>query len=81
MNVALERFVGAFVMRMLVLLVVDDSQHFAGGEMRRALISCAQCALPIDLLRNLLPPVVDKAVLRQNVQLQPSLWFCFRRLF
>lgn len=69
MNVAFERFVGAFVMRMLVLLVIDDSQHFAGGEMSRALISCAQCALPVDLLRNLLPPVVDEAILCQDVQL------------
>lgn len=69
MNVAFERFVCTFVMGMLVLLIVDDSQHFAGGEMRRALISCAQCTLPVDLLRNLLPPVVDEAILCQDVQL------------
>lgn len=75
LQTSLQRLVGAFVMRVLVLSVVGDPQRPVGDETSRALVGPAQRALPEDLVGTFLHPVVDEAVLGENVELQPAFRF------
>lgn len=72
LHLTLQRFVSAFVVRMFVLLVLDDSQNFVGRENGAAFVTATESTLPNDSVGNVLDAVVNETVLCENVQLQPA---------
>lgn len=69
----LQRLVSTFVMRMFDRLTLNDAQHFVGDVSCSALVGQAQRALPDNPIRSFLQPVVDEAVVSQDVQLHSQL--------